>query len=171
MERFRAGDDDAFKFLYDTFHQRLFLTIFNYLGQRDVAEDIVSNAFMKLFDRRSTIRDLDHVYAFLYVAARNEAVDHLRSEKRRRDAFREQEGLADEEYHDPRESELEKERWMAKIMEAVELLPPARQKVFRLLYFDSLSIREIANRLKLTETTVRNQRNRALITLRRAFSL
>jgi RNA polymerase sigma-70 factor (ECF subfamily) len=86
-------------------------------------------------------------------------------------AHKEQEQLVDREYHDPRETELERDRWMAKIQNLVELLPPARRKIFRLHFFEGLSIREIANRLKLTETTVRNQRNRALVFLRQAFLL
>jgi RNA polymerase sigma factor (sigma-70 family) len=53
----------------------------------------------------------------------------------------------------------------------VDLLPPARRKIFRLHFFDGLSIREIANQLDLNEVTVRNQRNRALIFLRQAFLL
>jgi RNA polymerase sigma-70 factor (family 1) len=171
FDRFRQGDGSAFKVLYDRYFPLLFVTILKYVERRDLAEDIVSNAFIKLYDCRTTIKDADHIYAFLYVAARNEAVDYQRDLRRQRAARNEHTQLADREYHDSREAELEREEWMVKILQAIELLPAARRTIFRMHYFEELSIREIANRLNLTETTVRNQRNRALIFLRQTFLL
>jgi RNA polymerase sigma-70 factor (ECF subfamily) len=171
FDRFQQGDGDAFKILYDLHFPRLYLIIHVYVGQRELAEDMVTNAFIKLYERRAGIREPGHIYGFLFVVARNEAIQHYRDQRRQRVARKEQEQLVDREYHDPHEPERERERWMAKIQHLIELLPPARRKIFRLHFFDGLTIREIANQLKLTETTVRNQRNRALIFLRQAFLL
>jgi RNA polymerase sigma-70 factor (family 1) len=171
FERFRKGDGNAFKILYDRYFPMLFLIIREYVGRQDIAEDIVTNAFIKLYDRRMRIRDAEHVYGFLFVVARNEAVGHHRDQKRGGGARAVQELLADREYHDPMEAELERDRWMVKIRELVEQLPPARKQIFVLHFFKGLSIREIANQLNLTETTVRNQRNRALSFLRQTFFL
>jgi RNA polymerase sigma-70 factor (ECF subfamily) len=171
FHRFQEGDGEAFKVLYDRHFPRLCLIIGAYVEQREVVEDIVTNAFIKLYDHRAGIKEPGHIYAFLFVVAKNEAIGHLRLQRRQRKGRAMQEQLVDREYHDPRETELERDRWMAKIQNLVELLPPARKKIFRLHFFEGLSIREIANQLNLTETTVRNQRNRALIFLRQAFLL
>ena len=171
FDRFREGDQRAFKIIYDRYFPMLYLTILKFVEREDVTEDIVVNTFVKLDRRRAAIRDIDHIYAFLYVTARNEAVDYLRKLRRQRTAQKELGQLADREYHDPREAELERERWMLRIIEAVRLLPPAQRRIFQLHYFEDRSVREIANRLNLTETTVRNQRNRALIFLRQTFLL
>jgi RNA polymerase sigma factor (sigma-70 family) len=171
FNQFKLGDPSAFSILYDRYFARLFLIIRVHVGQQELAEDIVTNAFIKLYDRRANIRDLDHVYRFLFVVARNESISHFRSNRRWPLARVDEEQLVDTEYHDPRERELESERWLVKIQQLVDLLPPARRKIFRLHFFDGLTVREIANQLKLTETTVRNQRNRALIFLRQAFLL
>lgn len=149
----------------------LFLIIREYVGRQDIAEDIVTNAFIKLYDRRTRIRDAEHVQGFLFVVARNEAVGHLRDQKRWRGVRAVQDLLVDREYHDPLEAELERDRWMGKIRQLIEQLPPARKQITELHFFKGLSIREIANQLNLTETTVRNQRNRALSFLRQAFFL
>jgi len=171
FHRFQQGDEDAFKVFYDRHFPRLSLIIGDYVDQRDVVEDIVTNAFIKLYDHRASIKEPGQIYAFLFVVAKNDAIGHLRRQRRQRIGRAMQEQLVDREYHDPRETELERDRWMAKIRDLVELLPPARKKIFRLHFFEGLSIREIANQLNLTETTVRNQRNRALIFLRQAFLL
>jgi RNA polymerase sigma-70 factor (family 1) len=171
FHRFQQGDGDAFKIVYDRQFSRLCLIIGDYVDQLEVVEDIVTNAFIKLYDHRARIKDIEHIYAFLFVVAKNEAISHLRNLRRQRMTRSEQEELADHEYHDPRETELEWDRRMVKIQNLVELLPPAQRKIFRLHFFEGLSIREIANQLKLTETTIRNQRNRALIFLRQAFLL
>jgi RNA polymerase sigma-70 factor (family 1) len=171
FERFRQGDGNAFKVLYDRYFPMLFLIIREYVGRQDIAEDIVTNAFIKLYVRRSRIRDADHVYGFLFVVARNEAVGHHRDQKRWRGVREAQELLVDREYNDPLEAELERDRWMEKIRQLIEELPAARKQIFELHFFKGLSVREIANQLNLKETTVRNQRNRALFFLRQAFFL
>jgi RNA polymerase sigma-70 factor (family 1) len=169
--RFRQGDGSAFKVLYDRYFRMLFLVIREYVGRQDIAEDIVTNAFIKLYHRRTRIRDADHIYGFLFVVARNEAVGHHRDQKRQRVARETQELLVDREYNDPLEAEMERDRWMEKIRQLVGELPPAQKQIFELHFFKGLSVREIANQLNLTETTVRNQRNRALSFLRQAFFL
>ena len=171
FERFRQGDERAFRILYDHYFSMLFLVIREYVGREDIAEDIVTNAFIKLYARRTRIRDAGHVYGFLFVVARNEAVEHHRDQKRQRVAREAQELLVDREYNDPLEAELERDQWMEKIRRLVGELPPAQKQIFELHFFKGLSIREIANQLNLTETTVRNQRNRALSFLRQAFFL
>lgn len=171
FDRFRQGDGSAFKVFYDLHFPRLCLIIREYVDQRDVVEDIVTNAFVKLYDRRATINDPRHLYAFLFVVAKHEAIGYLRNQRRQRVARAVQERLADREYHDPHEAEQEWDEWTSKVQQLIELLPPARKKIFQLHFASGLSIREIANQLHLTETTVRNQRNRALIFLSQTFLL
>ncbi len=169
--RFQQGDASAFKLLYQQHFPRIFRIIQHYVDQRDVVEDIVSNAFVKLYERRAAMRESDHIYSFLFVVARNEAIGYLRTQRRLRVARAVQERTVDREYLDPRDAEAEWERWTTKIRELMELLPPARRQIFRLHFVEGLSIREIAIQLDLTERTVRNQRNRALIFLRQSFPL
>jgi RNA polymerase sigma-70 factor (ECF subfamily) len=171
FDRFQQGDGCAFKVFYDLYFPRLCLIIGAYVDQEEVVEDIVSNSFIKLYEHRAGIKEPDHIYAFLFVVAKNEAIGHLRKQRRQRVTRAVQEQLTDREYRDPREAELEWERWTLKLHELIELLPPARRKIVRLHFFEGLSIREIANQLDLSETTVRNQRNRALIFLRQTFLL
>lgn len=157
--------------MYDRYFPKLFLIIREYVGRQDIAEDIVTNAFIKLYNRRTRIRDADHIYGFLFVVARNEAVGHHRDQKRQRGVREVQELLVDREYNDPLEAELERDRGMLKIRQLIGQLPPSRKQIFEMHFFNGQSIREIANQLNLTETTVRNQRNRALSFLRQAFFL
>jgi RNA polymerase sigma-70 factor (family 1) len=164
-------DESAFKKLYDLHFPMLFVTIREYVGDHEAAKDIVANAFAKLYQYRARMRNADHVKGFLYLVARNEAADFYRNQQRQRAVAEGWKLLTDKEYRHPLEAELEREEWMLKIRRLVEQLPPARKKIFELNFDQGLSIREIANLLNLTETTVRNQRNRALSFLRQAFFL
>jgi RNA polymerase sigma-70 factor (family 1) len=169
FQLFQEGDEHAFNILYRRHFARLYAIIHGFVGQRELAEDIVFNAFAKLYAGRAGIGDPEHIYGFLFVVARNEAVGHLRNQKRQRLAKEEHAHLAETEYSDPLEAELDKAESMGRIKELVDQLPPARQHIFRLHFFEGRSVREISNQLKLTETTVRNQRNRALIFLRESL--
>src|ERR1700742_791923 len=91
FDRFRKGDEAAFDILYKQHFRRLFLVIRELVGQEDLAEDVVSNAFIRLFERRGYIREPGQIYPFLFVVARNEAISHLRLLQRQRLARKEME--------------------------------------------------------------------------------
>jgi RNA polymerase sigma-70 factor (ECF subfamily) len=137
----------------------------------EVAEDIVADAFGKLFDNRMKINDAAHIFGYLFVIARNQAIGYRREQKRQREADEAQERLVEKGYIDPIGTETEKEQVMEKINGLIGQLPAARKRIFRMYFFDGLDIRTIANLQNLTETTVRNQKNRALIFLRKALAL
>jgi RNA polymerase sigma factor (sigma-70 family) len=168
-DRFQRGDDEAFKFFYYYYIKRLLPLVHGLVGQRELAEEIVEDAFVKLHFGRKLIRDAAHVYSFLYVVARNMAISHLRHQRSLRAAAREQERLADKADVDPLELELEMAASVEQICQLVEKLPPERKRIVKLYFFEQLSVRDIANRLNLSESTVRNQRNRALDFIRKYF--
>jgi RNA polymerase sigma-70 factor (ECF subfamily) len=171
FERFQQGDGSAFGAFYEEHFDRVCLMIQHMVGQLELAEDFVSTAFAKLYARRANIKESEQVYRFLFVVARNEAIDYFRAQQRHRAARKEQVHLLDKEYSDPAEAEQERAQCVAKILELAEQLPPAEKRVFNLNFITGLSIREIANQLGRSESTVRNQRNRAVVFLRQAFFL
>src|SRR5215469_13401750 len=101
---FKEGDELAFKDVFDHYFDRLFLIIRVFVGQEEIAEEIVTEAFIKLYDRRERIKEPDHISRFLWVVARNKAISYFRQERRQRVALKELEQLMDREYQDPAEA-------------------------------------------------------------------
>src|SRR3984957_8822194 len=85
MLSFREGNKDAFRLLYDQLVRPLTYFVENIIHSQVDAEDIVANAFYKLFHARTGMRSYEHVKRWLYVIVRNDAIDYLRARTRVRE--------------------------------------------------------------------------------------
>jgi len=89
MLSFREGDQDAFRWVYDKLVRPLTYFVENIIFSTTDAEDIVANAFSKLYNARSGMRSFEHIKRWLYVIVRNESIDYLRSKRRLRESHTE----------------------------------------------------------------------------------
>jgi RNA polymerase sigma-70 factor (ECF subfamily) len=169
LQLFREGDEKAFKAIYD----RLFFPIYQYarrwlLVVQD-AQDITSDSFIKLYNRRSQFESIGNIEAFLRITVRNACFDHLRhikvKTKRQEELIRE---LNREVEPDFAWVEIQ-ERYMQLIYAAVEKLPEKMKVIFLLSFEEGLKPAEIADRLGVTARTVTNQKINAIQILRRSL--
>lgn len=169
LQLFREGDEKAFKAIYD----RLFFPIYQYarrwlLVVQD-AQDITSDSFIKLYNRRSQFESIGNIEAFLRITVRNACFDHLRhikvKTKRQEELIRE---LNREVEPDFAWVEIQ-EHYMQLIYAAVEKLPEKMKVIFLLSFEEGLKPAEIADRLGVTARTVTNQKINAIQILRRSL--
>jgi RNA polymerase sigma-70 factor (ECF subfamily) len=168
--RFHQGDPAAFRIVYERYQSKLRLSIYPFVGQMEVAEDIVADAFLKLFFNRMKVNDAAHIFGYLFIIARNQAIGYKREQKRQRETDDAQELPVEKSCTDPSEAEAEMERVIDKIRGLVGQLPPAMKRIFRMYFYEGMDIRTIAKQLGLTETSVRNQKNLALGKLRKMLT-
>jgi RNA polymerase sigma-70 factor (ECF subfamily) len=132
------------------------------------AEDIVANAFIKLWRNRTGFENLDGIRAFMHVAIKNASLNYLRDMQRRSASHKEIYYLA-EKGTNYIENRLIKMELLQMIFEEVETLPPIRRRIFKMIYLEDLTVFEIASQLNITTDTVRVQKARALHALRSTF--
>lgn len=167
MVAFREGDKDAFREIYDCLVRPLTYFVENIVFSQIDAEDIVANAFSKLFKARSDMRSIEHVKRWLYVIARNEAIDYLRLRRKRRETHSEITYL-DSEWSDHFETEHVKAAVLQGLLQEIEKLPRQRKTILRLYFFEQKSTAEIAIQLGLNAQTVLNHKAKALESLRKS---
>ena len=83
---FREGSKEAFRVVYDQMVRPLTYFVENIIHSQTDAEDIVANAFYKLFHARAGMKSFEHIKRWLYVIVRNEAIDYLRLKSRQRES-------------------------------------------------------------------------------------
>jgi RNA polymerase sigma-70 factor (family 1) len=167
MLAFREGDRDAFREIYDRMVRPLTYFVENIIFSPIDAEDIVANAFSKLYHARSGMRSIEHIKRWLYVIVRNESIDYLRLRSRQRESHNEVAYLgteADEQY----ETERVKSEVFQCILHEIEKLPRQRKAILRLYFFEQKSTAEIAKQLGLNSQTVLNHKAKALESLRKS---
>lgn len=169
LQLFREGDERAFKIIYD----RLFFAMYQYarrwlLVAQD-AQDIISDSFIKLYNRRAQFESLGNIEAFLKITVRNACFDHLRhirvKTERQEELMRE---LSNEKEPDFNWVEIQ-EYYMQLIYAEVEKLPEKMKMIFLLSFKEGLKPAEIADRLGITARTVTNQKFNAIQILRRSL--
>lgn len=136
--------------------QRIFLIALSFTRRRDDAEDVTQNALLKLWKHRNRLHDELHIDKWLTRVTVNECRSLLRF---RRDSVRYEEI---EELCAAPESPEEQG-----LIYAVLRLPIKQRVVTHLYYYEELSVREIAELLRISENAVKKRLSRARETLRK----
>lgn len=130
-----------------------------------IAEDLVSDVFMKVWERKHTMSLVIDYRPYLYQSVRNCCYTYLKQAKR----FNFQEDvpfeIANEEDLEIVHIEITRQ-----VMVALEQLPSQCSKVIKMAYLDNLSTSEIASQLGITESTVYNQKAKGKSLLRKLLS-
>ncbi len=160
------GDVEGLTTAYRLYRQPLLFFVIRYVGSREVAEDIVSDVFVKAWNARTNLRRIDSLRAYLYVMAKNASLNYLR----RPQAMSLEDVPADFEEtlleDDDIFGNILRTELIKSIMEEVDRLPLKQQEVFRYTFLEDMSVEEISEKLQLSATAVYANRSRAIATLR-----
>ena len=169
LERLRAGDSDAFDAVFRANYAGLVATAERMLGRRDVAEEIVQDVMLELWRRRETLVVEDSLRGYLFRAARNRSLNHLRHGAIERRA--EPELAADRaEGGAAAHAALVEEEIEVAVKRAVAGLPDRCREVFELSRVHGLRYAEIATTLGISVKTVEAQMGKALRILRQRLA-
>src|SRR5690606_35403092 len=150
--------------LFISYETQLYKLALHLCKDREVARDIVHDVFLKLWEIRSQIHEVQSIESFLFILTRNKIMDHLRkvsSDARLKQAI--WEGMQDIVTHE--EPPLEVKEFQDQLRHAIDRLPPQRKAVY-LLRDEGYDYKEIADRLKISRHTVKNHVSAAFRSLR-----
>jgi RNA polymerase sigma-70 factor (family 1) len=169
MQRFKAGEEAAFAIIYERFYFTVYQYAKRWLVEKQDAEDITADSFVKLWKRREKIESFDSILPFLYVTVRNGCYDflrHIRVKSKKQNELLQL--LSDDCAHDFSREEI-REELLKKVYSEIETMPKKMKEIFLLSYSEELRPVEIAQRLGLSVQTVSNQKTTAINLLRKAF--
>lgn len=171
-----ARDSGAIEALYDRYAPLLLSVCFRYCGNRDDAEDILHDGFIKIIQKIETfkIRSDGSLEAWMRRIVVNTSLNFLRSRQKEKnfvdiDPILDKIDQHEEEEPDPESIYLQVER--EKIMELICELPAGYRTVFNLYVFEQYGHREIADLLKCSENTSKSQLSKARALLRKKMNL
>ena len=156
------NDETAFREFYKENVFKLFQFAFAFVQNKELAEEIVNDVFLKLWQKRSKLDTIENINVYLYVAIRNTAANYLRkaASRKRIDIER----LTVSHFYlspDPEQVMVTDELRKA-IEQSINQLPPKCKLIFKLVKEDGLSSQEVAAILKLSYKTVNTQLTIAL---------
>ena len=161
VRQFQNGDIEAFNPLVLKYQQKIYNLIYLRVHDRETAEDLCQDVFLKAFKALSNFKGECTFYSWIYRIAENCTIDFLRKQKHRMVLSLEELSVNTEDRLQitdmyPSSCQiLENEELGDIIRKAVNRLPSHQQRVFDLRYRKELSIKEIALRLNRTEGTIK----------------
>ncbi len=167
----QTGSLDAFQEFYKLYFKRLLNYASMFLNQSDLAEDIVQEAFFKLWQNRESIDCSQSLIGLLYRTIRNQCINQLKQQKVH-DKFVEFAAhfeAIDSVYKQDFELPLnisDDFYVYSEIKNAIETLPEKRKEVYKLSKLEGQSHNEIAQNLDITTKGVERHITLANKTLR-----
>ena len=160
---FRAGDEQALRFLYDRYGALVYRIALATLRTRSDAEDVTQATFVSAWKGRETYdAGFGSIKAWLIGIARRRVVDQIRVNERQR--------LAEDAVQDLDEQPapgVDRVVDRVVIADALNRLPDPQRDVLKLAFFDDLTHTQIAARTGLPLGTVKSNLRRGLLALRR----
>ncbi len=164
----QQGQESALCFFMDQYSHALHFHAYKFVKNKDVAREIVSDAFVKLWERRLNLDSGERIKSFLYLVTRNECLDYL---KQSRNKYQH-----DEEFLVGLESTEENiltkiiyTELIELIVKEIEKLPKQQGQIFQLSVLEGKETEEICEELGTTANNVYFSRSKAISTLKKVF--
>ncbi len=157
--RIRDGDREAFQKFFQEVYPQVVRFAESRIGGRQPAEDMVQDAFVRIWEDRRRIAPEKALKAYVFKLVANAIIDYYRHEtvKQRHAEHIQVDGHAVAPAHDPTQE--------AEILRAIDELPEKESTVFRLNRFSGLTYAETAKYLGVSPKTVEKYMSRALARL------
>lgn len=151
IRRIAAGDEQAFRIIFNRYHNRLGAHIYRITQSRELAQEITQDVFLKIWINRESMAGVLNFKSYLFMASRNQALDYLRKTAHERRLTTALESVTEHEEEDAPDDNA---RYVL-IDEAIDHLPPQQRQVYLLSRHERLKYNEIASRLSLSRETVK----------------
>jgi RNA polymerase sigma-70 factor (ECF subfamily) len=172
ISSYLQGDHKAFEVLLNRHRNKIYTSIYLFVKDSDLAEDIFQDVFIKIID---TLRKgkYNHEGKFLQWAMRisyNMCVDHFRRSKRRtKVSASETFDIFDvlETHEDTMETTIIKSEMHKRVRNLVDQLPPEQKEVVILRHYADMSFKEISKLTRVSINTALGRMRYALINMRK----
>ncbi|MGH2647996.1 MAG: RNA polymerase sigma factor [Ginsengibacter sp.] len=164
---FQRGEEEGFNFFFRLLFPSLCFFANRKLNNIEEAEDIVSAAFIKIWQRHPQFNDAKSIRAYLYQIVRNDCITFYRKTARVLTMQKEINYLTHVDTKDNAEGDIIRAEFYGELYRAINTLPPECRKIFTMLYLEGKTVRETAEELGLALSTVKTQKARGLAALKK----
>ena len=172
IESIKQGNVKSFELIFKSYYSRLCRYARNYVRDKVIAEDLVKDTFIKIWENRSQVTIKSSLSGYLFRSVHNNCVNYITRHSKHLNILNESDlqDISAELIHplspDYPVANLIAKELEEKIKQSVQALPDQCREIFILSRIDDLSHEEIAKKKDISANTVKVQIYRALIKLR-----
>ncbi len=156
VKKLQAGDESAFKSIYDQYVNKLYYFTLKFVKSPELAEELVQAAFVKVWESRAQINLELSFESYLFRITKNHTLNFLKRaayERQFRDNLKTSYTFSSK----CTEEQVNLNESLTIINKAIDLLPPKRQMIYRLSRIDGIDHDSIAAKLGISKNTVKVQ--------------
>ncbi len=152
-KKIQQKDIGTFERYYKEYYKSFFVMACKYLKNPTLAEEIINDVFMKIWEDGDKIAIEMSLKSYIYKAIINRSINALNKNKREYQNQTEVSLIPDESYE---LRQIEENELKIRLYAAIDQLPDQCKKVFEMSRFDELKQQEIADKLGISIKTVKN---------------
>lgn len=164
----REGNEKAFDCLYRRYRDKLVSIANRRIRSKELAEELVQDVFVNVWQKRESIHLRHTFFAYIYTAVKYKILDHISSLKVKERYIDEMGKFLDASLN-VTELEIDFNELDYHLNKNISDLPEKCQEAFRLSRFESYSIKEIAEKLDISQDTAKYHIAQALKKLRKGL--
>lgn len=165
LERIRKGDLDAYETVFKAYYQSLCLFAIRYLKRTDLAEEIVQDIFVNIWEKRVSLNLEISLKSYLYRAVHNNSLKYLQHQKVVDKHAKRILDRNEDYYAEPSEN-LQVIEITKRLEQAFAQMSAKSREIFEMSRNDGLKYAEIAEKLDISVKTVEAHMGNALKILR-----
>ena len=170
IAQFQRGNENAYIELVNRYRDKLINFVFGFLGDAELAEDVVQDTMLKLYEKKHYYREIAKFSTWLYTIARNQANSEFRKRKRMKISYLSQMTKQEQDYEikdlgPDLNKKLQNQFLEKRIRNAIQKLPEHFKSVIILRDIQELSYDTISEIVGVPLGTVKARINRARIQL------
>jgi RNA polymerase sigma-70 factor (ECF subfamily) len=156
LQQVASGNEQAFSSLYHHYNPRIYSAAMHYLKNETLAEEIVQEVFLKIWQRREKMAAVESPDDYIFIIARNSIFTHLHKHAleitfRKKSAYLQAASVNDADYP------ARQRQYDLLLQTAVQQLPEQRKRAYLLAKEQGLSHKQIATMLGISSLTVKKQ--------------
>lgn len=159
VRRVKDGDRESFGILVERYGDKIFTYFVNLIGNKEEAEDLTSEVFLKAFKKINSFKDWKEFFPWLFKIARNEGINHM---SRTKSTVKLNLNINSVDGNFERDVALH---------EALLSIPPKDREIILLFYSENLSYKEISSVLGIPVNLVKIRLFRAKKKLKKALEV
>lgn len=154
LHRLKAGDTGAYLHIYNKYHPALYVYVLRFVKVPELAEDVLQEVFLKIWEIRERIDPTLSFSAYLYRISRNSVFKLIKKMATDED-LRVQVQYQISKTVEEADLKLQWQQYEQILNAAIGQLPPQRQKIFKLCRQEGKKYEEVAEELNISRNTVK----------------
>jgi RNA polymerase sigma factor (sigma-70 family) len=167
MEAVKTGDLQQASLLFDRYHRRLYNFLARMAMDRDLAEDLTQNVFLRMIKYRTSYREGARFQSWIYQVARNVFSDHYQSIKNKKSDFVDVEKMSDRMPDNEDTAIMDEQEKL--LHRSMALLTEEQRELLVLTRYQQMKYEEVAAIMDTTVANIKVKVHRAIAKLREHY--